>query len=1326
MLPPSRLLLVCLVVAGTTLAVPVDQIYPFGREYGDAVLPPGDEGSSPEFELAIPIKFYNEVYTSLYVGINGLISFLTEIPAFYNMQFPLEYPVIAPLYTDVDTTGGGSVYYRETSEPTLLRRATEIVRYSFSRGNYFQAASLFIATWADVGYFDGGSDKANTYQTIIASDNSSSYVFMLYADQGIQWIQGKGKGSRPDARAQAGLMAHDGRMVTLRGSGTDQVQNLDKWTNFDEPGFWIFYTGPLQAQENIAEPDLVNSYTPQGGSSSCSYGAAECHSKAECVNYPNGYCCICQEGFYGNGKNCLQDDVPLRVNGKVTGTLNGIRLEELDVQCYVVTTDTRAYTAISKVPEELGYDMQSLNILGTSLGWLFAKPIKSAKNGYELTGGVYNHTSTIFFSNTGHRVTVIQRFLGLDVFDQLKTEIIISGTIPSIPADNRIESDDFEEKYTRTGPGVVKAHYTREIKIGGDNGQPIQFVADQTIEFEECAAQESDVSTLRLKFSRNYILYEAREKIVRYAMTSKVSPLGDDDPCKESKVNCGANSVCIVENDDAKCVCEKGYKFLFDIGISEPQCVDINECQSGQHHCHHNAICINEPGAYRCQCKSGFRGDGHICERLPTCKEAQCHPNAECIEKPTGIPECRCRSGFRGNGLQCEPEFTGESCNTAHNCSPYATCKFSHENSAFKCVCIPGYHGDGYACESNSNYKYIDPNAPNPDCDQDECECPEGYIYGREVHRCLVEVGSVTQDQDEIEEPSCDESIYLCHANARCVFNYAIKKHECQCNAGYEGDGSDCTEIELSCQEVDICHVNASCKYNERIRKYLCECNRGFEGDGTRSCISTGNCISDSDCGRNAQCIFDAGSRLYNCICNAGFRGDGQFCEDDREATCRQCHENAECLFMRDLNQYRCECLPGYLGDGRQRCEKEKSGCNVLNDCGRNAECFYNPYDSTHKCRCKDGFSGDGYWCVPQITCDQDQSICHEEAKCIPDPFTRQYVCRCNDGFTGDGFSCKLTKSHEGDFLLVNQGMATLRIPFKPTHNNRGRIIQIHYFQTAVGIDIDCHEGRFYWSDINGKAIRSAGYNGANSSRFAGPEIESPEGIAIDWVSRNIFWTDSALNQIAVASLDKTENKKVLISENLINPRGIALYPSFGKIFWSDWNRESPKIEVANMDGTGRSIFVRDNIQLPNSLAVDAERDELCWADAGTKKIECIGVRNGYRRTVVSECKYPFSLAISNTHYYWTDWETKKVEAALRPNGQRVTALDVPLGSSGNLFGAVVVPDSCPVFYTTCQSQDACPEDYICLPNGKNGRSCLCPDYPEDEEDTRRECNDLI
>ena len=46
--------------------------------------------------------------------------------------------------------------------------------------------------------------------------------------------------------------------------------------------------------------------------------------------------------------------------------------------------------------------------------------------------------------------------------------------------------------------------------------------------------------------------------------------------------------------------------------------------------------------------------------------------------------------------------------------------------------------------------------------------------------------------------------------------------------------------------------------------------------------------------------------------------------------------------------------------------------------------------------------------------------------------------------------------------------------------------------------------------------------------------------------------------------------KKVLIDEQLKHPRGIAVHPSKGQIFWTDWERTYPRIETSNMDGSNR------------------------------------------------------------------------------------------------------------------------------------------------------------
>ena len=76
-----------------------------------------------------------------------------------------------------------------------------------------------------------------------------------------------------------------------------------------------------------------------------------------------------------------------RLNGKVSGVLNGVPFSNLDMHSFVITKDGRAYTAISRVPTEIGSQMLTLNTIGGIIGWLFALPTSAgAFNGYSFTG----------------------------------------------------------------------------------------------------------------------------------------------------------------------------------------------------------------------------------------------------------------------------------------------------------------------------------------------------------------------------------------------------------------------------------------------------------------------------------------------------------------------------------------------------------------------------------------------------------------------------------------------------------------------------------------------------------------------------------------------------------------------------------------------------------------------------------------------------------------------------------------------------------------------------------------------------------------------------
>ena len=235
---------------------------------------------------------------------------------------------------------------------------------------------------------------------------------------------------------------------------------------------------------------------------------------------------------------------------------------------------------------------------------------------------------------------------------------------------------------------------------------------------------------------------------------------------------------------------------------------------------------------------------------------------------------------------------------------------------------------------------------------------------------------------------------------------------------------------------------------------------------------------------------------------------------------------------------------------------------------------------------------------------------------------------------------------HEGNFLLISHGMSILRAPIHPSSSSSSisRPIYVQVFQSAVGIDIDCHSGRVYWSDVNGRSLRSAKYDGSDVRTFLGADIGSPEGIAVDPSSRNIYWTDSSKDTIEVAHLDAgaggAPTRRVLIDTGLVNPRGIAVHPARGLLFWTDWNRDQPKIERADTDGTNRQPFVTGDVRLPNSLTIDYGKERVCWTDAGLFRVECCDVHAcADRRVVTADVKYPFGL----THYagrlFWTDWQ---------------------------------------------------------------------------------------
>ncbi|KAJ8046213.1 Nephronectin [Holothuria leucospilota] len=146
----------------------------------------------------------------------------------------------------------------------------------------------------------------------------------------------------------------------------------------------------------------------------------------------------------------------------------------------------------------------------------------------------------------------------------------------------------------------------------------------------------------------------------------------DDQPCFPG-VEC--EDVPLPDSNDVGLLLTLDIIVLYQCGPCPPgyvgdgeMCDDINECEIEPPitNCHVNADCENRPGDYVCMCSDGFFGNGTHCSLLDprTCDDNPCSPVAECIpidpdELNFLLPvvqlfECGpCPEEYEGNGYNC-------------------------------------------------------------------------------------------------------------------------------------------------------------------------------------------------------------------------------------------------------------------------------------------------------------------------------------------------------------------------------------------------------------------------------------------------------------------------------------------------------------------------------------------------------------------------------------------------------------------------------------------------------------------------------------------------
>ncbi|KAK3083431.1 hypothetical protein FSP39_022421 [Pinctada imbricata] len=136
--------------------------------------------------------------------------------------------------------------------------------------------------------------------------------------------------------------------------------------------------------------------------------------------------------------------------------------------------------------------------------------------------------------------------------------------------------------------------------------------------------------------------------------------------------------------------------------------------------------------------------------------------------------------------------------------------------------------------------------------------------------------------------------------------------------------------------------------------------------------------------------------------------------------------------------------------------------------------------------------------------------------------------------------------------------------------------------------------------------------------------------VAFDWLSENLYWTDSMHDWIAMQpAYTKDESMfKIIVSDGLRQPEGLAIDPLARYIFWSDVHHDT--IERTSLSGNERKILAFKSLKRVYSMVADVDKQMLFWVDEIRGTLETCDY-NGQNRRVIDRKKgsHPTSVDIS-------------------------------------------------------------------------------------------------
>lgn len=280
-----------------------------------------------------------------------------------------------------------------------------------------------------------------------------------------------------------------------------------------------------------------------------------------------------------------------------------------------------------------------------------------------------------------------------------------------------------------------------------------------------------------------------------------------------------------------------------------------------------------------------------------------------------------------------------------------------------------------------------------------------------------------------------------------------------------------------------------------------------------------------------------------------------------------------------------------------------------------------------------------------------------------------QHVCKCSIGYYVDPQYPRKCLGEE-EFLLYSIGheLKGFRLNDPSPVSESTRVLgPLSRVALASVVDYHARNDQIFWADNEKGTITSIRRDGTERNtlvkffdQFESSADDWLNGIAVDWLAENIYWSVAKRNLIEVARLNGSSRYVVLSQVDA--PKAIAVDPVAGYLFYAGDKR----IGRTGLDGSQLFILANKTSQV-TSLAVDINNQVVYWCETNTNVIMRVDY-DGNSKTVMlnHSLEHPVAVAVLGNTLYWADnaHEKGSIKAAPITNLSDFTVLVKNEGSS--------------------------------------------------------------